>query len=133
MSEKEDNLSREKLLEKQVEELTALLEEALARDTKKVGVVKAGPDENGLYRVRMGDSDIIIKYQDGNVRQIPHDSEVIINSNLITDVISEELKPEIEDIEFKGKLIDEEFDKIIHCFSNSILLPRKFRKDQFKL
>ena len=48
----------------------------------------------------MGDSDIIIKYQDGNVRQIPHDSEVIINSNLITDVISEELKPEIEDIEF---------------------------------
>ena len=100
MSEREDNLSREKLLEKQVEELTALLEEALARDTKKVGVVKAGPDESGLYRVRMGDSDIIIKYQDGNVRQIPHDSEVIINSNLITDVISEELKPEIEDIEF---------------------------------
>ena len=100
MSEREDNLSREELLEKQVEELTALLEEALARDTKKVGIVKAGPDENGLYRVIMGDSDIIIKYQDGNVRQIPHDSEVIINSNLITDVISEELKPEIEDIEF---------------------------------
>lgn len=40
---------------------------------------------------------------------------------------------QIEDIEFKGKLIDKEFDKIIHCFSNSILLPRKFRKDQFKL
>ena len=100
MSEREDNLSREELLEKQVEELTALLEEALARDTKKVGVVKAGPDENGLYRVRIGDGDIIVKYQDGNIRQIPHDSEVIINSNLITDIISEELKPEIEDIEF---------------------------------
>lgn len=40
---------------------------------------------------------------------------------------------QIEDIEFKGKLIDEEFDKIIDCFSNSALLPRKFRKDQFKL
>jgi hypothetical protein len=40
---------------------------------------------------------------------------------------------QIEDIEFKGKLIDEEFEKIIDCFSNSILLPRKFRKDQFKL
>ena len=48
--------------------MTALLEEALARDTKKVGVVKAGPDENGLYRVRIGDSDIIIKYQDGSYR-----------------------------------------------------------------
>ena len=106
MSEREDNLSREELLEKQVEELTALLEEALARDTKKVGIVKAGPDENGLYRVRMGDSDIIIKYQDSNVRQIPHDSEVIINSNLITDVISEELKPEIEDIEYIQKILE---------------------------
>ncbi|SHM23365.1 hypothetical protein [Flavobacterium xanthum] len=40
---------------------------------------------------------------------------------------------QIEDIEFKGKLTDEEFDKIIDCFSNSALLPRKFRKDQFKL
>jgi hypothetical protein len=40
---------------------------------------------------------------------------------------------QIEDIEFKGKLVDEEFDKIIDCFYNSIVLPRKFRKDQFKL
>ncbi|TDE31143.1 hypothetical protein E0I61_00120 [Flavobacterium ranwuense] len=40
---------------------------------------------------------------------------------------------QIEDIEFKGKLIEGEFEKIIQCFSNSILLPRKFRKDQFKL
>ena len=40
---------------------------------------------------------------------------------------------QIEDIEFKGKLLDEEFEKIITCFSNSTLLPRKFRKDQFKL
>lgn len=40
---------------------------------------------------------------------------------------------QIEDIEFKGKLIEDEFDNIIKCFSNSTLLPRKFRKDQFKL
>ena len=40
---------------------------------------------------------------------------------------------QVEDIEFKGKLLDEEFEKIITCFSNSTLLPRKFRKDQFKL
>ena len=40
---------------------------------------------------------------------------------------------QVEDIEFKGKLLDEEFEKIIACFSNSTLLPRKFRKDQFKL
>ena len=40
---------------------------------------------------------------------------------------------QIEDIEFKGKLLDNEFDKIISCFSNSTLLPRKFRKDQFKI
>lgn len=40
---------------------------------------------------------------------------------------------QIEDIEFKGKLIEEEFTKIIHCFSNSTLLPRKFRKNEFKL
>ncbi|WP_426090277.1 hypothetical protein [Flavobacterium sp. DSR3-2] len=40
---------------------------------------------------------------------------------------------QIEDIEFKGKLIEGEFEKIIQCFSNSTLLPRKFRKDQFKL
>ncbi len=39
----------------------------------------------------------------------------------------------IEDIEFKGKLIESEFDNIIQCFSNSTLLPRKFRRDQFKL
>ena len=39
---------------------------------------------------------------------------------------------QIEDIESKGKLLDEEFDKIIDCFSNSTLLPRKFRKDQLK-
>jgi hypothetical protein len=40
---------------------------------------------------------------------------------------------QIEDIEFKGKLIDDELDRIIHCFSNSKLLPRKFTKHQFKL
>lgn len=39
----------------------------------------------------------------------------------------------IEDIEFKGKILDIEFKKIIQCFSNSNQLPRKFRKDQFKL
>ncbi len=40
---------------------------------------------------------------------------------------------QIEDIEFKGKLNDDEFNNIIQCFSNSILLPRKFRKNEFKL
>lgn len=40
---------------------------------------------------------------------------------------------QIEDIEFKGKLIEDEFDNIIQCFANSTLLPRKFRKDKFKL
>jgi len=40
---------------------------------------------------------------------------------------------QIEDIEFKGKLNAAEFEKIIRCFSKSSQLPRKFRKDHFKL
>lgn len=102
--ENTDNLTYEEQLEKKVEDLQALLEEALARDVKKVGTVKAGPDEEGFYRVHLeGGGDVILTvHPDLNLSgPIQHDTEIVSASNIIVQVVPDTLKPEIDDLDFK--------------------------------
>lgn len=102
--ENTDNLTYEEKLEQRVIELEELLEEALARDVKKVGIVKAGPDDKGFYRVHLeGGGDIItIVHPDLQLSEpIKHDTEIISCANVIIEVVPDTLKPEIDDLDFK--------------------------------
>lgn len=98
-------------LENQLLEMQALLEETINGSPKKVGRVVAGPDERGLYRVNLGGSDEVITQATdikGNpLPLIKHDTEVVITCGIVSEVITDDLKPEIEELDFTRVAWDE--------------------------
>ena len=88
-------------LKEKNQKLIDLLEEALSESPKKVATVKAGPDERGFYRVHVsGSEDVIVMANPSITTHVPVESEIIFCAGIIEEVLSEDLKPEIEELEF---------------------------------
>lgn len=108
--EEERELTYEEKLEIQNQELKAVLEEVLEKGEKKVGIVKAGPNDQGMYRIHLDSgADMIVPMIPNLVLTTPiqHDTEVIVCAGMIVEIVPDNLKPEIEDLDFKRIQWDE--------------------------
>ena len=108
--EEERELSYQEKLELQNKQLQEVLEEVLEKGEKKVGIVKAGPNETGLYRIMLGGGgDLVVPLLPNLVLTTPiqHETEVIVCAGMIIEVVPDSLKPELEDLDFKRIQWDE--------------------------
>lgn len=91
------------LLEERLQEQQDFFNEILNGAVKKIGRITAGPDDRGFYRITVGsDGEIIASTNPELVYEgnIPLDAEVMIINGAIVEVLQQELKPEIELLDF---------------------------------
>lgn len=88
-------------LAEKYQKMQEVLTEALAGDSKKIGIVKGGPSEEGFYRISCKGEETLHKVgEDLSLANLETGTEVVICSNLIEFVIPEELKVELERLDF---------------------------------
>ena len=94
--------SDEPTIEEKYEKVKESLNNILEAEKKTIGIVVAGPDELGFYRVSEKDSHSLCKVNVSEIGEEPikEGSEVVLCAGIIEKVLSDDLKLPIEPVEF---------------------------------
>lgn len=89
-------------LEEKLEKYENLLDELVEEKTNKIGVIIAGPDEDGFFRTLVESTHLLLKTRPELYDQLEPEMEVVVIDNLYIDrILSEELKIVVEDYNFQ--------------------------------
>src|SRR5690349_7013681 len=100
-------MTNQEVIERQdniIKQLENIIIEA-KKGPKRVGIVKAGPDSNNLYRISSGGTDIIIVADQG--LSIPLNSNVMFNEHFIERILPDTLMIKEPPVDFKHILWNE--------------------------